>query len=47
VTVVVVLALVVAHKVDCEVLLSTAQELEVLLNGLVEAQIQAPIQLAV
>jgi hypothetical protein len=45
--VVVVLVLVAVHKVDCEVRLSTAQELEVHQSGLVAVQILVPIQLAV
>jgi hypothetical protein len=45
--VVVALVLVAVHKVDCEVQLSTAQELEVLQSGLVAVQTQDPIQLAV
>jgi hypothetical protein len=40
------LVLVAVHKVDCEVQLSTAQELEVLQSGLEEAQILVLIQLA-
>jgi hypothetical protein len=44
---VVVLELAAEHKVDYEVRLSMAQVLEVLQNGLVEAQIQDPIQQAV
>jgi hypothetical protein len=42
-----VLGLAAEHKVDYEVRLSMAQVLEVLQSGLVEAQIQVPIQQAV
>jgi hypothetical protein len=42
-----VLVVAAAHKVDYEVLLSTAQELEVLQSGLEQVQIQVLIQLAV
>ena len=40
------LVLVAVHKVDCEVRLSTAQELEMHQSGLVAVQIQVLIQLA-